>query len=195
MRRYYRRRKKTSLYFIFALLFFCTILLKERPDIFPTGSSDITTKAVILVLILPIGFAMFKVFKDVVVRNHYVNKSHSQIDAMSGEDFERFLKAHFEKQGYSVKTTPQTNDYGVDLICSKGGVKIAVQAKRYKGKVGVSAVQQAVAGMNYYSCNNSMVATNSYFSSNAWELAKRSNVTLWDRDKITEIFNIKVDKL
>ena len=113
---------------------------------------------------------------------------------------EEFLKAHFEKQGYIVQLTPGTNDYGIDLICKKRYSSsneqengFVVQAKRYKGKVGVVAVQQVIAGAKYYDCKYGMVITNSYFTKNAWELAKKSGITLWDRNILHEKFNIKAD--
>ncbi len=38
--------------------------------------------------------------------------------------------------------TPETGDYGADLVLSKDGRKIVVQAKRWKNVVGIEAVQQ-----------------------------------------------------
>lgn len=196
MRRYYRRKKTDiSFYLLIALLIFGGVFLKnEHQNIFLKDSSDTLMMGLLLIIVLAILGTIFKLLANSIRRNQYLRKTHSQMDRMDGEEFEQFLKAHFEKQGYSVKTTPKSNDYGADLICQKGGIKMAVQAKRYKGKVGIAAVQQILGGMNHYSCNVGMVATNSYFSSNAWVLAKKSNVTLWDRNKITEIFDIKVDK-
>ena len=36
---------------------------------------------------------------------------------------------------YKVEPTPLSNDYGADLICTKNGQVLVVQAKRYEGKV------------------------------------------------------------
>ena len=129
------------------------------------------------------------------IRNLFlVRKTFSEVDQMSGEAFERFLKAHFERTGYSVECTPASGDYGVDLVCSKDGRKMAVQAKRYQGKVGVRAVQEVLGGMNYYGCDSGMVVTNSYFTPNAFELAKRSDIHLWDRDKTAAVFSIQSER-
>lgn len=103
------------------------------------------------------------------------------IDKMSGEQFENYLKCFFEEQGYKVKTTPKTGDYGCDLLLKKSGKCIAVQAKRYSEKVGIKAVQEVIGSIKYYKADSAMVVTNSYFTQNAVELADRNQVKLWDR--------------
>ena len=57
-------------------------------------------------------------------------------------EFEEFLAGLFRAQGYTAELTSTTGDYGADLILSKDGRCIAVQAKRYVGSVGVAAVQE-----------------------------------------------------
>ena len=110
---------------------------------------------------------------------------------MTGVEFENFLMYHFRKLGYKVKTTPTSNDYGADLILTKNGHRICVQAKRYKSNVGNSAVQEVCAAMAYYKCDSGMVVTNSYFTTNAKNLAKANNIKLWDRDSIVKEFDIR----
>lgn len=127
---------------------------------------------------------LIKYLARVIQRQRYLNSSIHKIDCMSGIQFEECLKAHFEKMGYKVRLTPKSGDYGVDLVCCKGKDKFVVQAKRYQGKIGISAVQQVIGGMRYYDSEKGMVVTNSYFTKNAVELAKRSNVILWDRNTL-----------
>ena len=93
--------------------------------------------------------------------------------------------------GYKVKTTPRTNDYGADLILTKDGDKIVVQAKRWNDPVGNSAVQEVVAAKAYYKANRAMVVTNSYFTSNARSLAHVNNVELWDRSNLVKKLEIE----
>lgn len=126
-----------------------------------------------------------------IKKYRYLHSSIHHIDNMTGVQFENCLKAHFEKLGYKVDTTPGSGDYGVDLICKKRNEKFVVQAKRYTGKIGISAVQQVIGGMHYYDCEKGMVVTNSYFTKNAQELAEKSNVTLWDRTVLTKNFHIR----
>ena len=112
----------------------------------------------------------------------YLSSPLRKIDRMSGEQFEQWLKCYFEKAGYRVKTTAKSGDYGADLILTKRGRKIVVQAKRYKSRVGVEAVQQVIASMAHYRANSCIVATNSYFTKAARVLADDNGVTLMDRD-------------
>lgn len=108
----------------------------------------------------------------------------AQVDLMSGYDFERFLKRLFESMGYRVEHTRLSGDQGADLVASKAGEKIVVQAKRFSGKVGNEAVQEAVASIGYYSADRAMVVTSSYFTRQAIELARANGVELVNRDRL-----------
>ncbi|MFJ5713714.1 restriction endonuclease [Neobacillus sp. NPDC093127] len=106
---------------------------------------------------------------------------------MDGFEFEKFLKPVFERQGYLTRVTQGSGDYGADLILRKGRKKYVVQAKRYNSNIGVSAVQQVVAAMNYYDANGAMVVTNQYFTPSAVKLAKVNGVKLIDRDSLSKM--------
>lgn len=108
----------------------------------------------------------------------------SDIDQMDGKSFELYLESLFKRQGYSVQLTPYRGDYGADLIISKEGRRTAVQAKRYKGKVGVKAVQEIAAARSHYECDDALVVTNNGFTAQAVKLAKSNNVRLWNRDDL-----------
>lgn len=108
----------------------------------------------------------------------------ADIDQMSGKTFEKYLEVLFEKLGYRVERTRYIGDYGADLVTTKDGVKTVIQAKRYKGKAGIKAIQEAVAAKGYYDCSKAMVVTNSFFTQQAIELARRNQVELWDRNKL-----------
>jgi len=107
-----------------------------------------------------------------------------ELDQLSGTEFEEFLAGLFRAQGYVAELTPLTGDYGADLILIKDGQRIAVQAKRYVGSVGVSAVQEALSGQAYYQCDTAWVVTTGAFTTNALELAKKSGVKLIGRSDI-----------
>lgn len=111
------------------------------------------------------------------------------VDTMSGEKFEEFLLLHFQAQGYKGYQTPSTEDYGADLVLEKDGRKIVIQAKRWKQTVGIEAVQQVNGAIKYYNADKGMVITNSYFSENAYELAKSNGIELWDRTKLIELMS------
>lgn len=110
----------------------------------------------------------------------------TEIDRMSGIEFENFLKKFFEKRGFYVKLTPGSGDQGVDLILKKDNRKIALQAKRYSPsvKVGNKAIQEVNTGMQYYDCTEAYVITTSDFTNPAFNLAKKVGVQLIDRRKL-----------
>ncbi len=144
-----------------------------------------------LEVIIAIAFALKDSIKKKIRNKNLINSKIHEIDCMDGVMFEYLLQAHFEKLGYKVKTTPKSNDYGADLILIKDGIRTVVQAKRYKGKVGVAAIQQAYASMGYYKASRCMVITNSYYTSQARTLAKKNDVILWDRETLIRKFKIK----
>lgn len=111
-------------------------------------------------------------------------KNKSNVDTLSGHDFEYFLSALFYKMGYKNKVTKGNYDFGADLIVSDGRKKIVVQAKRYQTKVGIKAIQEVFSAMHYYDAEKAYVFTNSYFTKSASVLAKKLNVELCDRQQI-----------
>ncbi len=107
-----------------------------------------------------------------------------EIDQMSGTKFEQYLQQLLQTQGYDVKLTPETGDYGADLVLSKQPLKIVVQAKRWNGNVGIAAVQQVIGAKAHYQANEAWVITNSYFTEAAVKLAKSNAVKLIDRQML-----------
>lgn len=108
------------------------------------------------------------------------------VDLMTGAEFEEFVGLLFKKMGYSSQVTKQSGDQGLDVIASKNGTKIGIQAKCYSNTVGNSSVQEAVAGKSFYNCDKVIVVTNNYFTPAAEELAQSNNVVLWNRDMLKE---------
>ena len=88
--------------------------------------------------------------------------------------------------GYQISMTPITGDQGIDIIAVRNGTRIGIQAKCYTGKVPNSAVQEVVAGKEYYGVHRCIVVTNSTFTNSAIDLAKANHVALWDRSILEE---------
>jgi HJR/Mrr/RecB family endonuclease len=105
-------------------------------------------------------------------------------DRMDGVRFEEWLANFFRARGYRAKTTPRTGGYGVDLVLERDGQTTVVQAKRWKGSVGVAAIQEVYAGKAHYGADAAIVATNSRFTLEARRLAKSTGVILWDRNTL-----------
>lgn len=108
------------------------------------------------------------------------------IDLMTGVEFEKCIGDLFTRKGYSVSYTKATGDQGIDVIAEKDGYKLGIQAKRYTGSVGNAAVQEAVAGKQYYGLDKVMVITNSAFTQAAIDLANANDIVLWDREVLKE---------
>ncbi len=106
---------------------------------------------------------------------------------MDGHKFERYLSHLFRSQDYNAEVTQAAGDYGVDLLLTKQGKKIAVQAKRYKGNVGLEAVQQVQAGKAHYGASEAWVVTNSDYTDQATSLAKSNGVRLIARKELIEM--------
>lgn len=109
-------------------------------------------------------------------------------DYMEGHDFEYYCANILEKNGFNdVEVTPGSGDNGIDIIAYKDYVKYGIQCKCYSSDIGVKAVQEVFAGAKYYDCHVPVVLTNRYFTRQAKELAQKTNVLLWDRDKLNEM--------
>lgn len=111
----------------------------------------------------------------------------SDIDKMEGRQFEHYLVQLFTRMGYKVNLTPAAGDYGADLIISKDGKKIAVQAKRYTKNVGLKAVQEVRTAVDHYGAQGAWVVTNADYTEQAYNLAKSNGVRLINREGLIEM--------
>jgi hypothetical protein len=135
----------------------------------------------------------YKNFVDRLKVSHIKREySIDDVDMMNGLEFEQFIALLFSKLGYQTEVTKASGDQGIDVILSKNGKKIGIQAKCYAGKVGNKSIQEAVAGMKYYHLDKAMVVTNNSFTVSANQLADVNSIVLWDRnilkEKILEVF-------
>jgi restriction system protein len=126
-----------------------------------------------------------KINFDIKVSRSKIN----DVDTMSGTQFEYFLSLAFAKLGYKVKGTKVTGDYGADLVLTKGDRKIVVQAKRYKSRVGIKAIQEVVSSIAYYKATEGWAVTNSEFTAAAIELAKSNGIRLVEREELIEMIS------
>lgn len=135
-------------------------------------------------LLVALLIAVTAIYIKVRSRKSLISSDILDIDQMSGEEFEEYLSVLFRGMGYRVEDTPTSGDYGADLILKKGRKKIAIQAKRYSGGVGISAVQQVIGAKNYYKANEIWVVTNSYYTKAAVNLGNANNVRLINREQL-----------
>lgn len=117
-----------------------------------------------------------------------VDKEMKYISTLGGLEFEYYAKNLLRKIGFKkVSVTKSTGDFGVDVFAVKNNLKFAIQCKRYKGVVGIKAVQEIISGKQYYKCDRAVVMTNSWFSPAAKELATKTGVILWDKQTVAQM--------
>jgi restriction system protein len=164
------------------------------------GPAKILVEALLrgIVLVWPLwvflgALATVSIIYGVVIRvfrhRRLARSGIADIDQFGGKMFEEYLGVLFQRLGYKVERTKFVGDFGGDLVLSKDGVRTVVQAKRWTKSVGVKAVQEVVAAKGYYDCDKSMVVSNSRYTKQAQELARKNKVQLWDRDMLIRQLN------
>lgn len=143
---------------------------------------------VVLFVVLKILPFLLKYIKSLKIKSRYKKSNIRDIDRMSGADFELYLSVLFSELGYKTIVTPNSHDFGADLIIKKGKHKIVVQAKRYgyKNNVSIGAIQEVFAAQHYHNADESWVITNSFFTKSAIKLAKPCKVKLKDRNELVK---------
>jgi len=112
------------------------------------------------------------------------------IDNMTFEEFEFYVKEMFNAKGYSSSLTEKIpSEFGADVIAIKGNEIIAIQCKhsRVGAKINKEAIRQLHSEAEpYYKPTKLIAITNSYFNTNAMNLAKVHNIEIIDRSNILD---------
>ena len=111
------------------------------------------------------------------------SKPHKNVKDMTGIEFEGYCAEMLIRNGSCrVIVTPPSGDYGADIVAyDKQGCKWVFQCKRFKNKVGNTAVQEVVAAKAHYQAEYSAVMTNSVLTDGARRLARENNVVLYEK--------------
>lgn len=126
--------------------------------------------------------------ETVLPTNERISLYNNKFDYMEGHDFEHFCADILRKNKFTnIETTPGSGDQGIDILAKKDGVKYGIQCKCYSSNISNRAIQEAFSGAKFYDCHVPVVLTNRYFTKSAKELAKKTGVLLWDRDKLNEL--------
>jgi restriction system protein len=181
---HYRRRKRDMTNELVFLAVAGTLLVVGGIGGSSDGFSSRTVVALLLILCVVaaavLGYAFFINFRR---RRVLRLLDMAAVDTMPGLEFEKWVGVQLQARGYQVRLTP-INDYGVDIVAKKEGIKTAVQVKRYRKVLDQKPVREAVAGMMHYKCSRSMVVTNSHFTEAAKVLAKSNHCELIDRPRL-----------
>lgn len=120
----------------------------------------------------------------------YRSRQLSEVDTMSGREFEQFVCRLLARLGYkAIVLTPINNDQGGDILCeSPDNADVVVQVKRWKDSVGNAVIQELLGAMTYYGRDSGLVVTSSRFTRSATALAsKKPRIRLCDRVWLEEV--------
>ena len=130
----------------------------------------------------------YKIKAEEEWRRFHKLKNLSSLDNLDGFEFEAAIAGLYEHKGYSIKITKVSGDYGVDVLAKKGKEVLAIQTKRYTGKVGIKAVQEVSSGAFYYRATKAFVITNSFYTDQAKKLAKNIGITLINKKRLANMW-------
>jgi restriction system protein len=122
-----------------------------------------------------------------LVRSRHRKTMPTNIDAMSGLDFECYIADLLISHGFRIISLTERYDMGVDIVAEKDGQRWGIQVKRYSGLVKAAAVRQVVTALKFYNCERAMVITNSTYSKVARQLAESNDCVLIDRPQLLKL--------
>lgn len=100
------------------------------------------------------------------------------VENMTGTQFEQFVAQQLRAAGWQATVTPVGADQGLDVMATRGDLKVAIQCKRYLAAVGNAAVQEVHAARTFHGANRAVVVTSSTYTRSAQELASKLDVEL-----------------
>ena len=109
---------------------------------------------------------------------------------MNPKQFEEKVCEYFRQKGYDAKTTSYSGDYGVDVFCTKGKDKIAIQAKMYGGgtrKINRQMVMELHGAKDYFDCSKAIIATDGNIMPDAKEVAAKLNIEILQIDGLQKL--------
>ena len=122
--------------------------------------------------------------------NNSAKSEFEDIDNMTFDEFEFYVKEIFNSKGYSSSLTEKIpTEFGADVIAIKGNEIIAIQCKH--SRVGAKIDKQAIMQLHseakdHYKTTKLIAITNSYFNTNAINLAEVHNIEIIDRSNILD---------
>src|SRR5215204_4556710 len=116
------------------------------------------------------------------------------VSAMSGTQFEVFVRRVLTALGYNARVLGGSGDQGVDVVACKDGNKVAIQCKNYNKPVGNKPVQEVYAGSKHHRCDHAWVVAPAGYTKGAHELAQSVGVSLFDVSSIRKWIK-KIDEV
>jgi len=108
----------------------------------------------------------------------------SNLMELSPGEFESLITNLFERMGLETRQTVASRDGGVDCVAFDArpifGGKVVIQAKRYKGTVGVSAVRDLFGTLQNEGASKGILVTTSGYGAASYEFANGKPIELLD---------------
>lgn len=105
---------------------------------------------------------------------------------MTGEEFEQLVAEKMRSYGWFCISTPLSNDFGADVVCTREDEKIVIQCKCYDelGSIGNSAVYEAYAAVAHYKAQKGIVVYKGRPTRGAKALCTSTGVELYHISEI-----------
>lgn len=134
-----------------------------------------------------------KLFEKASESDFSVKTNFYSVGSLSVKEFENFTRWLIKELGYEIQSQSFVTDWGVDLVATKDGEKIAINTRRYPltHKVSNSIILIAQETKRAFECTRSIVLVTTHFTQQAIIDAQNACVALWDIDtfamKIAEV--------
>lgn len=123
-----------------------------------------------------------------IIANKKIRKL-KDIHSLTPIQYEKVIKALFEKMGYVASETKRTGDEGIDLFLKKDDKTEVVQCKNWKNSVSVPTVREFYGSMLDKGVTKGYIVTPSVFTMPAIKFASDKGIHLIDGDELVEWVN------
>ena len=111
-----------------------------------------------------------------------------QLSNLSPREFEEWFADLLEELGYEkVTLTPSSNDEGIDILAENRGLKVAVQCKNWKGKVGRPEIQAFLGAMQHAEMQRGLFVITGLFTAGAEKMASEHSIELIGHNALTDL--------
>jgi restriction system protein len=108
-------------------------------------------------------------------------------DRMSPYEYEIYCAELLARRKWKADVTKASQDQGVDIVATKGRLRLVLQCKKYSKPVGNHAVQQIVAAIAHEDADRGVVVATTPFTRAAKKLAASNNVLLLHHRDLSRI--------
>jgi hypothetical protein len=102
-----------------------------------------------------------------------------------GARFEMEVALKLQALGWNVQLLGKCGDQGGDLLAQKADKSVVIQCKHYQSKASNSAVQEVIAGRQFYHATAAAVVASAGFTRQAHMLADKAGVLLLAPDQLS----------